>query len=84
MTSKHLFSQNNILLRETGLEGGVTAITSQHESGNPSVWSIFRSNLLSLLVLPPVSEAHYADINQSAPSSRPQLQGGQLMLLSPE
>lgn len=82
--SKHLFSQNNILLRETGLEGGVTAITSQYESRNPSVKSIFRSHLVSPLGLPPVPEAYDADINQSTPSSHPQLQGGQLMLLPPE
>lgn len=82
--SKRLFSQNNILLRETGLEGGVTATTSQHESGNPSIKSIFRSHLVSPLGLPPLPGAYDADINRSTPSSHPQLQGGQLMLLPPE
>lgn len=79
--SKLLFSQNNILLRETGLEGGVTAISSQHDSGNPSIKSVFRSHLISL---PAVPEAQDADINQSIPSSHPQLRGGQLVLLPPE
>lgn len=40
----HSFSQNNILLRETGLEGGVTAKTDRHEQWKSSaVQSVSRS-----------------------------------------